>query len=164
MTERSVAEYWASLAVYGDRHGRGDKESRGIVLALDGEKLLARCYNLTEFRDDIWDEGECDWEDEIACWDDIAPFRDFLIAVQPVASDRYLDVTEHGSAAFKPHVPPIASFELTVMAYTIGKLNKGEITPVLADGVVTALRDLRLALDFKEFDGTTPESAISKQL
>ena len=50
------------------------------------------------------------------------------------------------------------------MAYTIGKLNKGEITPVLADGVVTALRDLRLALDFKEFDGTTPESAISKQL
>jgi hypothetical protein len=35
------------------------------------------------------------------------------------------------------------------MAHTIGKLSEGEITPELADGVVTALRDLRLALDFK---------------
>jgi hypothetical protein len=35
------------------------------------------------------------------------------------------------------------------MADTIDKLVKGEITPALADGVVSALRGLRSAMDFK---------------
>lgn len=59
-TERSVAEYWACHAVFGDRHDRSDKESKAVVLVLDCEKLLAAGYDLTEFRDDIWGEGECD--------------------------------------------------------------------------------------------------------
>jgi hypothetical protein len=148
-TERSVAEYWACHAVFGDRHNRPHVQSRGVVLVLNGEKLLARGYHLTEFRDEIWGEGECDWENEIACWVDIERFRDFLIAAEPVASDRYKDVTEHGSAAFRPTIPPIAGFELVVMADTISKLVEGEITPAAADGVVNALRGLRSALDFK---------------
>jgi hypothetical protein len=148
-TERSVAEYWANLAVYGDRQDRSDRESNAVVLVLDGEKLLAGDYDLTEFRDDIWGEGECDWENEIACWDDIEPYSDFLIAVEPVKSDRGLDLTEDGHKAFKPVIPPIAGFELIVMSDTIGKLIKGEITPALADAVVSALRGLRSALDFK---------------
>jgi hypothetical protein len=93
-TERSVAEYWACLAVFGDRHDHLDEESSGVVLMLDGERLLALNYHLTEFRDDIWGEGECDWENEIACWDDIEPFSEFLIAAEPVTSDRYQEITE----------------------------------------------------------------------
>lgn len=147
-TERSVAEYWACHAVLGDRHDRADEESSGVVLVLDGEKLLAREYDLKEFSDDLWGEGECDWENEIACWDDIEQFSDFLIAAEPITLDRYQDVTEHGSAVFKPHIPPIAGFELTVMAHTIGKLVKGEIPSARADAVVIALHGLRSALAF----------------
>jgi hypothetical protein len=54
----------------------------------------------------------------------------------------------------------MAGIELTVMAHTIGKLVEGEITPALADGVVSALRGLRSALDFNGPDQTGPESDI----
>jgi hypothetical protein len=52
---------------------------------------------------------------------------------------RYQDFIERGPASFKPTTPPIAGFELTVMADTIGKLVEDEITPVDADVVVSAL-------------------------
>jgi hypothetical protein len=140
-TVRSVAEYWADNAVFGDRYNRPNVKSSGVVLVLDGERLLARKYHLTEFRDDVWGEGECDWENEIACWDDIEPFRDFLIAIEPVTDRAKL------SRAAKADILPIAGLELGVMAHTIGKLVKGEITPVIADGVASAILGLRSALD-----------------
>jgi hypothetical protein len=28
----------------------------------------ARLHDLAVFQDTIWGEGECDWENEIACW------------------------------------------------------------------------------------------------
>jgi hypothetical protein len=145
-TERSVAEYFACVAVFGDRRDRPAQESSGVVLVLDGEGLIALNFDLWEFRDHIWGEGKCDWENEIACWDDIDPLDEVLLAVEPVASDRYQDFVEHGNTAFESAIPPIASFELTVMADTIGKLVEGEITPALADGVVSALDGLRSAL------------------
>jgi hypothetical protein len=145
-TERSVAEYWACHAVFGDRHDRPDEDSREVVLVLDGEGLLELNYDLSAFSDLIWAEGECDWENEIACWDDIEPLEEVLMAVEPVRTERYQVLIERGCAAFKPAVPPIASFELTVMEDTIGKLAKGKITPADADGVVTALAALRSAL------------------
>jgi hypothetical protein len=148
-TERSVAEYFACVAVFADRRDRPDEESSGVVLVLDGEGLIALNYDLSEFRDHIWGGGKCDWGNEIACWDDIEPLDEVLIAVQFVASDRYQDFTEHGYTAFKPAIPPIASFELTIMADTIGKLAEDEIPSAVADGVVTALRGLRSALNFK---------------
>jgi hypothetical protein len=40
-TERSVAEYWACVSVSGDRRDHPDQQSTGVVLVLDGEKLLA---------------------------------------------------------------------------------------------------------------------------
>jgi hypothetical protein len=141
-TVRSVAEYWADCAVDGDRHDRPpDEENSGVVLVLDGERLLARKYHLTEFRDDVWGAGECDWENEIACWDHIEPFRDFLITVEPVT-----DRTELSRAALKAAVPPTAGFELIVMEATIGKLARGEITPAVANGVVSSLQHLRSVL------------------
>ena len=68
------------------------------------------------------------------------------MAVEPVPTERYQVLIERGCAAFKPNTPPIAAFELTVMADAIGKLVEDEITPADADGVVSALAALRSAL------------------
>src|SRR5215467_9126924 len=70
-TERSVAEYFACNAVFADRHDHPDEESSPVLLVLDGEGLVVLNYNLIPFSDPIWGDGECDWENEIECWDDI---------------------------------------------------------------------------------------------
>lgn len=57
-TERSVAEYFACNAVFADKHDRPDQESSPVVLALDGEGLLADNYDLVSFSDPIWGEGD----------------------------------------------------------------------------------------------------------
>jgi hypothetical protein len=122
-TERSVAEYFACNAVFGDKHDHPDEESGPVVLVLDGEGLLALNYNLVPFSDPYWGDGECDWENEIECWDDIEPLEEVLLAIEPVPLEQYQVFIERRRAAFKPTVPqPMASFELTVMADTIGKL------------------------------------------
>jgi hypothetical protein len=144
--ERSVAEYFACNAVFADKHDHPDEESSPVVLALDGEGLLADNYNLVPFSDPCWGDGECDWENEIECWDDIEPLEEVLMAVEPVPPERYQVLIERGCAAFKPNTPPMASFELTVMADTIGKLVEDEITRADANGVVSALAALRSAL------------------
>jgi hypothetical protein len=91
-TDRSVAEYWACHAVFGDLDRDPGVESSGVVLILDGERLLALNYDLTESRDDIWGEGKCDWENEIACWGDIDPLDEVLIEAEPVTLERYRDL------------------------------------------------------------------------
>jgi hypothetical protein len=138
-TERSVAEYFACNAVFADKHDHPDEESSPVVLVLDGEGLMALNYNLVPFSDPVWGEGECDWENEIECWDDIEPLEEGLIAVEPVPPERYQVFIERGRVAFKPTAPPIASFELTVMADTIGKLVENETTPADAGRVMSAL-------------------------
>jgi hypothetical protein len=156
-TERSVAEYFACNAVFGDRHDRPNEESSGVVLVLDREGLLALNYDLAEFRDPIWGDGECDWENEIECWDDIEPLEEVLIRVEAVPPQRYRDFIERGPASSKPTTPPIAGFELTVMADTIGKLVEDEIRPADADVVVSAVARLRSALELggrKAVEGT----------
>jgi len=125
-TERSVAQYWACVSVFSDSRDHSGEESAAVVLVLDGARLLTHNYDLTEFSDDFWGEGECDWENEIACWDDIGPFNEFLIATEPVASDRCQELIDHGYTAFKPTTPPVAGFVLTVMADTIDKLVRGK--------------------------------------
>jgi hypothetical protein len=98
-TERSVAEYFACKSVFGDRHDRPNEESTGVVLVLDGEGLLALNYDLAEFRDPIWGDGECDWENEIECRDDIDPLAEVLITTEPVPSERYGEYIERGRAS-----------------------------------------------------------------
>lgn len=149
-TERSVAEYFACNAVFADKHDRPDEESSAVVLVLDGEGLLADNYNLVPFSDLYWGEGECDWENEIECWDDIQPLDEVLMAVEPVPPERYQVLIERGYKEFKPATPPMASFELALMADTIGKLVEDEITPVDADVVVSELARLRSALELGE--------------
>ena len=69
-TDLGVAKYWADLAVWTDRRDRlGDGPS--VILTLSHSELDAAGHWLTEFSDDVWGEGECDWEQEIACWSDI---------------------------------------------------------------------------------------------
>jgi hypothetical protein len=145
-TERCVAEYFACNAVFADKHDHPDEESSPVVLVLDGEGLLALNYNLVPFSDTVWGEGECDWENEIECWDDIEPLDEVLMAVEPVPPERYQVLIERGYKAFKPATPPMASFELALMAEVIGKLVEDEITPADANGVVSALAALRSAL------------------
>jgi hypothetical protein len=101
-TERSVAEYFACNAVFGDKHdpGRGaarNEESNPVVLVVDGEGLLELNYDLSAFND----QGECDCENEIACWDDIEPLDEVLMAVEPVPvpPERYRVLIERGIEA-----------------------------------------------------------------
>jgi len=69
-TDRSVAEYWAKLAPIVDRkEGRGD--GPGVILVLSHSALETGGHWLTEFSDDVWGAGECDWEREVACWSEI---------------------------------------------------------------------------------------------
>jgi hypothetical protein len=81
---RSVAEYFACNAVNGDRHDHPDDESDPVVLTIDGEHLQALLYQLDSYSDPVWGDGECDWENEIACWDNIDPLDEVLIEVAPV--------------------------------------------------------------------------------
>jgi hypothetical protein len=111
-TERSVAEYFACNAVFADKHDRPDQESSPVVLVLDGAGLLADNYKLVPFSDPIWGDGECAWENDIECWDDIEPLEEVLMAVEPAPPERYRDFIEHCRVAFKPTFSRIASLEL----------------------------------------------------
>jgi hypothetical protein len=90
-TERSVAEYFVCNAVFADKHDRPEEKSSAVVLVLDGEGLLSLNYDLAEFRDPIWGDGECDWENEIECWDDIEPLEEVLIRVEAIPPQRHQD-------------------------------------------------------------------------
>src|SRR3954451_4292516 len=69
-TDRSFAKYWPELASITDgKAGRG--EGPGVILVLSHSALATSGHWLTEFSDDVWGEGECDWEREVACWSDI---------------------------------------------------------------------------------------------
>jgi RNA:NAD 2'-phosphotransferase (TPT1/KptA family) len=56
-TERSVAEYWACHAVFGDRRNRTGEDSSEVVLVIDGEGLLELNYDPSAFSDPIWGDG-----------------------------------------------------------------------------------------------------------
>lgn len=82
-TERSVAEYWACLAVFADRQDHPEAESNPVVLVLDGRRLLELRYPLTQIDDQIWDDEEDDVKYGIACLQDIDPLSEVLIVTEP---------------------------------------------------------------------------------
>jgi len=137
-TDRPVAEYWACLAAASDQRNNPEVESSAVVLVLNAERLIEREYELK----DVYEENWYDWQNEIACWNDIIMFDSNLIGVEPVTSQRTAEIGARGRAAVSP-APPIAGIELRVMLDTIDKLRKGEITLARADAVASALAALR---------------------
>jgi len=109
---RSVAEYFACNVVNGDRHDHPDDESDPVVLTIDGEYLYDLLYDLGSYSDPVWGDGECHWENEIACWDNIAPLDEVLIEVAPVPEDRWraycAAAFEHRKEMFKPDAASVA--------------------------------------------------------
>jgi hypothetical protein len=150
-TERCVAEYWACHAVFADHHDHPREESSPVDLVLNGERLLTDDYDLEECSDQIIlpDEGECDWENEIACWEDIDRTAEVLIAVEPVPSQRYDDIRQYGWEAIQPKPIPLAKFELALMAHTVAELAEGECTPEEADALVSEFFILKSAISRK---------------
>lgn len=97
--DRAVAVYFADIAVFGDRHDHPDEDSHPVVVMLDGGGLDELQYEMGKYSDPVWGESECDWEQEIACWDDIEPLDEVLIGIQPLREETALatyseDVTE----------------------------------------------------------------------
>lgn len=114
-----------------------------MLLVLDGEGLLALNYNLVAFSDPVWGEGECDWENEVACWDrDIEHLDKVLIAVEPVPPERFELFLDRGRLPFKPAIPPTGHFELSGINGAIKRLTKGKIPAAAADTVMSALAAL----------------------
>ena len=110
---RSVADYFACNAVNGDRHDHPDDESDPVVLTIDGEYLYDLLYDLGSYSDPVWGDGECHWENEIACWDNIAPLDEVLIGVTPVPKDRWrafceAATAEHRKELFKAGAASVA--------------------------------------------------------
>lgn len=59
-----VAKYFAQLAADTD-------DCDPIILRVARVRLESAGYDLDEISDDVWGDGECDWEEEVACWNDI---------------------------------------------------------------------------------------------
>jgi hypothetical protein len=151
--EYSVAEYCACTAVVGDRHDHPDEDSDPVVVTLDGEGLLDLRYELEGHSDPFWGDGECDWENETACWSDIDlnGRDDLVIGIEPVRQDRWdvynsFEGREERSRAFKPIGPRLADHELAIMKDTVSRLADEQITSAQADDIATALNLLRLTL------------------
>lgn len=88
-TERSVADYFACNAVFGDLLAHPGEKSEPVLLIIDGEARVADHYELEGYRDTIKGDGECDWENEIACWSDIDDLADVLLSIDPVSKSRW---------------------------------------------------------------------------
>jgi hypothetical protein len=105
--DRSVAEYFSFIAVAGDQHDRPGEITRPVILVLDGEALALR-HTMEAYSDNFWGKGECDWENEIACWDDVEPLHEVLIRIEEVPLDAYEVWQNGGSRLFHPARPWIS--------------------------------------------------------
>jgi hypothetical protein len=79
--DHRVARYFADNACAGDV-AMGRRGARPVVLAVDVTGLDARPHSSA-----VWGEGECDWERETACWEDVPIERVSL--VPPARTVRY---------------------------------------------------------------------------
>lgn len=143
-TERSVADYFACNAVFGDLLARPGEKSEPVLLILDGEALVADHYELEGYRDTIMGDGECDWENEIACWSDIDDLTDVLLSIEPVSKSRWeihRTVEDRGQRTkhFKPAGPRLADYELAIMIDTVDRLEEGDITAIRAEAIIAAM-------------------------
>jgi hypothetical protein len=143
--ERSVAEYFACNAVFGDRHDHPNEECNPIILVLDGECLVALLYELEGY---TGDGEECDWENEIACWSAIDPLDEVLIDIEPVPEERSRAYFERRREAYRPRGPRLAEYELSLVEHMVDRLEEGEITDDRADAIAAAIDGLRRIVRF----------------
>jgi hypothetical protein len=132
-TDRSVAEYWACVGATNDKPNNPNVESHGVVLALNAEHLVERGYDLRE----VQLENRPDWQNEIACWDDIPLLNSILIEEEPVTPERAVSRaisrirlpcrcnTRISNATSPPTIrpPPIARGP----AYRVGQISVGDL-------------------------------------
>jgi hypothetical protein len=144
---KKVAEYFACNSLFGDRHDRPALESAPVVLVLNGELMLAEEYELEYESDDCWGEGECDWENEIACWDDISPLSNVLLGVENVSADAYARYEESGRASFKPSGPRLADVMLCIMEGVVPGFWYGSLTEHEADQFAALVQRVRARTD-----------------
>ena len=157
--ERSVAEYFACNAVSGDRRDHPREESEPVLLALDGEGLMALMYAL----EDDTDEGEeYEWENEIACWDPIDPLDEVLIDVEAVPLKRAqpyfeLELLEQRRDAYRPVGPRLSDHELRKITEMMEQLEEGRISEHEADQIAAAMSRRRAWIRFN--DGAAQSTA-----
>ena len=147
-TERSVAEYFACNAVFGDQYDRLSEKTEPVVLVLDGEGLVALQYDLEGW---TGDGEECDWENEIACFHAIDPLDEVLIKVEEVPQERaqsYFKLWSYEKRrdAYKPVGPRLAEHELRSITQVIEQLEEGQITEDKADQIAAAISRRRLSV------------------
>jgi hypothetical protein len=148
-TERAVSDYFAWTAMFDDDRDHRGEGGEPVVLALDGGKLLALGYNLTNYVDQQEGPGVRDWENELGCWSDIYPLDEVLIEVLPAPDEQfgaYLEIQsrELVSDTFVPKGPRLAQYELSVMKDVVERLVEREITVDKANAITSAINDLRL--------------------
>ena len=134
--------------VFGDQYDHPGIETEPVVLALDGEGLVALMYDLEEY---TGDGEECDWENEIACWSAIDPLDEVLIDIEPVPDDRakpYFELPsyEQRRDAYKPLGSRLAEYELRSVTQMVEQLEEGQITEGKADQIAAAISRRRLSV------------------
>lgn len=127
--ERSVAEYFACNAVSGDLYDHPREASEPVLLVLDGEGLVALMYALEDY---TGDGEECDWENEIACWQPIDPLDEVLIdveAVRPQRAQPYfeLPLLEQRRNAYRPVGSRLSDHELRSLIHMVEQLDEDQI-------------------------------------
>jgi hypothetical protein len=140
--DRLVAEYWAQLAAgpWGDGLGARGQESKPVVLVLDGEGLALFNYDLKAYSDPCWGKGACDWENEIACYQDIDCLDEMLIAIEEAPEEHYRE-----EVTSRLRFP--AEFRLDLTTFLLDALDDKLITEKEADVVAKNLKRFHGALE-----------------
>jgi hypothetical protein len=141
--DRRVAGYFARLAAgpYGDGRNAPGEESKPVVLVLDGEGLALFNYDLRPYSDPCWGEGECDWENEIACYRDIVCLDEMLIAVEEVP-EASISRKEYKARARFP-----AGFSLELVEFLLDARDVDLVTEKEADALARKLKQFHDALE-----------------
>ena len=153
-TDQYVAEYFACNAVFGDKHFPPREDSDGVVLVLDGEKLMKEGHPLVarvNYRDSLkaavkkWDPENWDLENEILLETDIPALKRFLIDTIAVDRSTYEIYREQGRPAFMPRVAFAANVEHVVME-TLLHTWAGDVSRQELDTIAFAVKGIRDAL------------------
>lgn len=115
----SVALYFAEMAAAGS-----DMQSGSLmILAVDSDAMEARGLRHGEFSSEVWGDGECDWEQEVACLDPI-PMEIVTVyhkSENPLGSE--------GRSGFTPGVSDREAIELWVLSEVYPeKIDNAEVT------------------------------------